>query len=70
MKRDFDIDGAQALNFKGFTFPKYEGRLTDDEYKSRQTYYAFWGGKYMTAVAIRHIVSTAIDRRQLKDMAA
>jgi hypothetical protein len=63
--RDIQIDQTQVLQHKGYEFPRYEGRLTDEEFKSKQTFYAVWGCRYMTAPAIRYHVSVLLERRRL-----
>ena len=58
--RDVARDAGDTLYYKGYTFPKYEGMVTQDEYNSRQTFYAFWGDQYLTAMAIRYHVDQAL----------
>ena len=67
--RDFDKDQAQALTYKGFVFPKYEGKLTRDEFHSKKIYYAFWGECYLSAAAIRYRVGSLLDDGRLREAA-
>ncbi len=68
--RDVVLDGAQVYHYKGFAFPKYEGKLTQDEYNSKKPFYAFWGDLYLTAPAIRYQVGLLIDSRKIIKIAA
>lgn len=64
-QRDAGIDGAQVFQYKGYSFPKYEGHLTKEEYNSKQNYYSFWGGGYMTARALRYRITGMIEERRI-----
>lgn len=68
--RDVEFDGEQAYHYQGFDFPKYEGKLTQDEHNSRQNFYAFWGDFYLTAAAIRYHVGLLIENRKILKIAA
>ena len=68
--RDVQRESAQNFTYQGYVFPKYEGRLTDDEFKSKQTYFSFWGGKHLTKPAIRYQVSLMLERGLIPKLAA
>lgn len=68
--RDVQFDGGQAFRYEGFVFPRYEGKLTNDEFNSKKIFYAFWGNRYLTAQAIRYQVGLLIERRRILKVAA
>jgi hypothetical protein len=68
-RRKFDEEEASVFVFKGFVFPKYEGRLTKDEIRSKKTFYAFWGGIYLPQAAIRLRVCDLLNNGKLAEAA-
>ena len=67
--RDANRDSSQAFHYKGFIFPKYEGRLTDDEYKSKQVFYAFWFNRYLPKNAIIYHVDQWLQHGKIPQAA-
>ena len=63
--RDVRRDSNQALEYKGYVFPKYEGKITNDEFESKQMFYAFWGDRYLPAKSIRYHVDQLLLRHRL-----
>ncbi|MCP4470164.1 MAG: hypothetical protein GY815_05675 [Gammaproteobacteria bacterium] len=64
-QRDALRDSKQALEYKGYVFPVYEGRITGEEFYSKQVFYAFWGDQYLTARAVRYHVDQLIEHNRL-----
>jgi len=50
------------LYYKGLQFPKYHGRLSNEDIRSGKTFYAYYGGKPMTEMTIRYHVDELISR--------
>ena len=64
-----NYDPTQALKYKGFLFPRYEGHLTADERRSGRDFFATWGGGYATERAIMFEVDTLLMRGVLTEAA-
>lgn len=64
-QRDVRRDQLDAFTYKGFVFLRYEGPLSQDEYRSKQHYYAFWGDRHYTQRVIMFMVDTALQQGQL-----
>ena len=69
IQRDIARESGEVLYYKGYVFPKYIGRLTNDELNSRRTFYAFWGNRYLPAMAIRYHVDQLLQRGVLPEAA-
>lgn len=67
--RDVRRDAGDALYHRGYIFPRYTGKLSRDEYKSRQRFYAFWGkNRYGTEAAIKFAVNTALTAGRIPEL--
>jgi len=69
IERDVKEDIKSAIYYKGYVFPRYEGKLTRDEFQSGLVFYSFWGDRYLTKRALEVHVDEALQRRQIPEAA-
>lgn len=56
------IDQPQYFYYKGLKFPKFAGNLSNDDYRSGKSFFAYFGGTPLTEMAIRYRVDLMIER--------
>lgn len=67
--RDVSRDSKQALHYRGFVFPRYQGKVTIEEHHSKEPFYSFWGDRYMLARTIRYHVDQMIKTGVIQEAA-
>ena len=68
-KNGDDPSIRRDLEYRGHWFKVWRGKLTNDQIKSGQTFYAFWGGRPMIERAIKYHVDQLIGKGHIAEAA-